>query len=93
MKKILTVLLAVAMLLGCVAIFASCGNQGSKPNLDLEEAADALEDEDYEVNYTDDEDELPVGAVEMLRASDDDDYIYIVKYSLFYSFVCLIRKH
>ena len=81
MKKILTALLALAMLLGCVAVFASCGNQGTKPNLDLEEAAEALEDEDYNVTYSDDEDDLSVGVVEQLYASNGDDYLRVVKYA------------
>ena len=47
MKRILTTLLALAMLIGCVAVFASCGgNQGPKPKLDLEKVEDVLEDED-----------------------------------------------
>ena len=41
MKKILTMGLALAMLLGCVAVFASCG---PRPKMDLEDAKDALED-------------------------------------------------
>jgi len=81
MKKILTVLLAMAMLLGCVAMFASCGNQGPKPKLNLEDAADALEDEDYSVHYEDDEDNLGAGVVESLSAYKDDDGLYITKYA------------
>ena len=70
MKRKLAVLLALAMLIGCVALFASCG---AKPELDLEKAKDALEDEDYEVYYEDDmSDDVPY-IEEYLRAYDDDD--------------------
>jgi len=81
MKKILTVLLAMAMLLGCVAVLASCTKQGPKPNLDLEDAADVLEDEDYSVVYVDDEDDLDPGMVETLTAYDDDNYLYVIKFA------------
>ena len=54
MKRVLSAILSLVLLLGCVAIFASCG---SKPNLDLEEAADALKDAEYYVNYSDDSSE------------------------------------
>ena len=79
MKRKLAVLLALAMLIGCVALFASCG---AKPELDLEKAKDALEDEDYTVYYSDDEDDLPVYAEGVLSASDDDDnYVYIMRFA------------
>ena len=60
MKKLLTMMLALAMLLGCVASFASCGLLNPKPKLDLEKAADALEDEDYNVSYEEDFDDWTV---------------------------------
>ncbi len=81
MKKFLTVLLAAVMLLGCAVVFVSCEKQGPKPNLDLDEVADVLDDEGYEVEYSDDEDELGVGMVEVLTAYDGDNYIHIVKYA------------
>ena len=70
MKKILVVLLALAMLVSCVAIFASCG---AKPQLDLEKAKDALEDADYDVSYEDDMSDYTPYIEEYLEAGDDDD--------------------
>ena len=72
MKKILAALLAAVMLMGCMLTFASCG---AKPRLDLEKAEEALEDEDYNVNYDDDVDSM--GVKERLYASNDEDYIEI----------------
>ena len=43
MKKFLTLMLAVLMLVSSVVVLSSCG---AKPKLDLEKAADNLEDED-----------------------------------------------
>lgn len=82
MKKIIVTLLAAAMLLSCVFVLASCGgNQGTKPELDLEKAAENLEDADYSVTYSDDEDELAVNVAEKLVAYDDDENaIYITVY-------------
>ena len=83
MKKIVTILLAAAMLLSCAVVFSSCAIFTPKPELDLEDAADNLEDADYYVSYTDDEDNLSVGMEESLSASSDDgdDGLYIVKYA------------
>ena len=80
MKKFITTFLAIAMILSCAVLFSSCGLFTAKPNLDLEDAAEVLEDEDYTVSYSDDEDELGVGVVERLSAYNDDDYLYVVVY-------------
>ena len=82
MKKIIVTLLAAAMLLSCVFVLASCGgNQGTKPELDIEKAAENLEDNDYEVYFSDDEDELEPNVSAKLSASDgDENSIYIVTY-------------
>ena len=78
MKKLVALLLVVSTLF----IFASCS---MPPKLDLEKAADNLEDEDYFVTYVDDEDKLPAGIVERLYAygdddDDDQDYLMILKF-------------
>ncbi len=57
---------------------ASCA---AKPELDIETAAENLEDEDYRVHYQDDKDLLEVGVVERLSAYEDDDDITITKYA------------
>ena len=79
MKKWLSAILCIVTVLMCVLVFASCA---AKPELDLETAAENLEDEDYNVQYSDDEDELDVNVAERLTASksngdDYDDYEYI----------------
>lgn len=83
MKKIIISLLVVCMLASCIVVFASCNKASSvKPELDLEEAKDALEDEDYMVQYSDDEDDLGVGVKESLAAyNEDDDGLYIIVYA------------
>ena len=48
MKKILSILLVLAMATSCIFMFASCGG-GGKPNSDPEKAKEALEDADYTV--------------------------------------------
>lgn len=60
-----------------VIILASLLFGPKKPNFDLEEAADNLEDEDYVANFEDDEDELDVGIVEELTAYSDGDFLYV----------------
>ena len=98
MKKILTMMLALAMLLGCVASFASCGLFNPKPKLNLEKAADALEDEDYMVSYSDEvEDDTPY-IKERLYAVNGDDSITMIKFAdaksakLYYKEVKLANK-
>ena len=80
MKKILSTLLALVMLVTCFMALSACA---PRPYLkDLEEAAENLEDADYFATYTDDEDYLGVGEVERLTASDDDDnMLYVVVYA------------
>ena len=80
MKKILVVLLALAMLISSVAIFASCG---AKPQLDLEKAKDALEDEDYTVFYSDDDDSEDIPYIEetLYAYDDDDNSITIIRFA------------
>lgn len=76
MKKLLVVLLALTMLVGTLAL-TSCG---AKPELDLDDAADALEDADYSVSFKDDEDDPSVDEALYARSDDYDDYVYIVVY-------------
>ena len=74
MKKFLALLLVLVMTFA----LASC-SLFSKPELDLDDAQDNLEDEDYTVYYVDDEDELEAGMVEGLSAYDEDDnFLYVV---------------
>ena len=85
MKKIIATLLVSAMLLACVVLFASCSSM-EKPELnDLEDVAEVLEDEDYVVSYSDDEDDLGVGIEERLYASkgeaEDYEYLSIIVYA------------
>ena len=71
MKKWLSAILCIVTVLMCVLVFASCA---AKPELDLEDAAENLEDEDYRVEYSDNEDGyLPVYMEEMLYASKGED--------------------
>ena len=74
MKKLIALLLVVSTLF----IFASCS---MPPKLNLEKAAENLED-DYEVDYYDDEDDLDVDEAEYLEAKekDGDGYIEITKF-------------
>ncbi len=84
MKKIITALLIACMLVSCIAVLSSCDLFSSKvkPELDLEDAKNALEDEDYLVVYVDDEDDLDVGMKESLYAyNDDEDGLYIIVYA------------
>lgn len=62
MKRILAIAMALLMLLCSILTFASCGSKshGETPELELEDAADNLEDNDYQVDYIDDEDDLSV---------------------------------
>lgn len=76
MKKIITAILALAMIIGCVAVFASCG--GPKPKLDLDKAEANLKAAKYSVSHNDDADRLPADRKETLYAKDDNDnYINI----------------
>lgn len=61
MKKIITLFTVAALLLCCMACFASCsgGNVGKTPELDFDDAEEALKDEGYTVNITKDSEEGP----------------------------------
>ena len=71
MKKLLTGLLALLMLVSSVFVLSSCAK---KPELDLEDAKEALEDAEYVVNYVEESDKN--GVESYLSASkkvDGDD--------------------
>lgn len=75
MKKTLSLLLALVMIISCMFAITSCGggNQGPKPELDLKDAEDNLEDEDYNVMSYDDPDDISeIGVEEKLYAIDED---------------------
>jgi len=81
MRKIKVLLLAVALLLVCTMALSACSLFAPKPNKDLEEAAENLEDEKYTVTYTDDEDDLDVNVEERLYATDGkDNYLSVTIY-------------
>lgn len=67
--------LALIMLMGCVLTFASC-SFGPKPELDIDDAEEALEDENYSVSVNDDPSDPMYEAT--LSASNEDDYLRIV---------------
>ena len=67
MKK----LLALALIIVSIFSFASCSLFAAKPEFDLDDAKDALEDADYTVIYEDDLD--TPGIKEYLRAYDSKD--------------------
>ena len=83
MKKLLSVTLVLLLAVCCMLTMVSCFGGGEKPELDLEKAAEALEDRDYTVEYTDDDLEIPA-LEEQLRASKstdgDHEYIYILRF-------------
>ena len=80
MKRILAAMLVVILAFSSVILLSSCA---AKPEMDLEKAKDNLEDEDYSVNYSDEDNET--GIEEYLSASktkgDDYDYVRIIKFS------------
>ncbi|MBQ9773707.1 MAG: hypothetical protein IJW30_06440 [Clostridia bacterium] len=82
MKRILTLMLALMLSLTCVLTLASCALFQKKPEMDLEVAAENLEDADYYVSYEDDEDNLEVGVEATLYAYDEDgeNYLRMVTY-------------
>ena len=81
MKKFLSLLLATVLLVACLA-FTGCSLLGAKPELDLETAAENLEDADYFVSFSDDEEDLDVNVEAKLYAYEEDgeNYISIVTY-------------
>ena len=76
MKRILAAILLVVLTLSTVVLLASCG---PKPELDLEDAAENLEDAKYNVIYNDDSSEA--GVEESLRATNKDDFLYVTVYA------------
>ena len=82
MKKILTGLLALVMLMSSVIVLSSCAK---KPELDLEDAKKALEEAEYSVNYVEDSGEPGVvaylSARKQIESDDEWDYytVYIVE--------------
>ena len=76
MKKFLTLMLAVLMLVGSVVVLSSCG---AKPKLNLEKAEEALKDNDYMVSYSDDVDEA--GVEESLYAYKEGNSLVIIKFA------------
>lgn len=77
--KTLKKFLFVFALFTCVFALTACG---AKPELDFDDAEDALEDNKYMVTLVDDEDDLEPNVARYLRAStsDGDDYIRITEY-------------
>lgn len=74
MKRLFSALLALVMLLGCVAMFASCGKE--MPNEDYDDAKKALEDADYQVMASDKD--LDAGQEAYILAyNDNEEYIQI----------------
>ena len=81
MKKLLSLMLAASMLIGCALTLSSCFF-APKPELDLKEAKKALEKEDYTVSYADKEDLEDVPYVEeRLSAYNDEDSLMICIYA------------
>ncbi len=85
MKKILSLVLALMMLVGGVLALSSCGKK-VEPNLDLAAAKTKLEAAEYTVSLVDKKEELDPGIAKQFRAykdggeETDDQYIYIVEY-------------
>ena len=75
MKKLLALILAAIMLMSCI-LLTSCSG---RPELDLDEAEDNLEDEDYYVSYNDDPSD-PMYKETFSASNDDDDFLYIYKF-------------
>ena len=73
-----TKLLAICLILATLFCITSCG---AKPKLDFEKAKDNLEDKDYYVEFTDDEDDLQFNMVALFAAENDDgEYLAMVEY-------------
>jgi predicted small lipoprotein YifL len=75
MKKLFKSLIALMLIICTLLAVSSCG---ARPQLDLGDAEDALEDEDYLVTYNDDSEEP--GIVESLYAYGDEEFLCIVVY-------------
>lgn len=77
MKKILISLLMALMLCSLAVFGVACStNLGPKPELDIDDAQEALEDEDYYVNVS--EKYLDPEYEAILSASKDDDSLTII---------------
>ena len=76
MKRILAAILLVVLTLSTVVLLASCG---PKPELDLEDAKENLEDAKYSVIYNDDS--SVAGVEESLSATNKDDKLYVTVYA------------
>ena len=86
MKNLILRLIALAVLACCILSFASCGGS-VKPELNMKDAEDALEDEGYTVETGDGDDYIENNSYspyygyaldEYLEAHDDDyNYLYI----------------
>lgn len=75
MSKNLKIALTFTLLLCTIFSLCSC----MRPALNLEKAADKLEDEGYYVGYDDEASDSNPAFKETLVAYSEDDYIYIVK--------------
>ena len=84
MKKILSLVLALMMLVGGVLALSSCGKV--KPNLNFDEAKTKLEAAGYEVSIVDKKESLDPGEAKYFRAyktgdeNTDSQYLYITEY-------------
>ena len=93
MKKFWALILASVMILSCMVVFSSCT---PRPKMNLEDAADNLEDEDYDVYYCEDADDMSyedylkfatcfrtdsIGCKEAIYASNGDDYLIVIVFS------------
>ena len=76
MKKFLTIMLAFALLFGCMVV-SSCG---VKPVLDFEDVKDALEKEEYTVIYKEDM-SSNFYIEETLNASKGEDTLTMIKFA------------
>ena len=73
-----TKLLAICLILATLFCITSCG---AKPKLDFDKAKDNLEDKDYFVEFTDDEDDLQYNMAALFGAENDDgEYLVMVEY-------------
>ncbi len=79
MKKLLSLILAGALLVGAMFALTSCF--GPKPELDLEKAEENLEDADYSVQFDDDYDKDDVYAATLYASDDDDNYLRIMEFN------------
>ena len=76
MKRTISLILAIACILGCVLSFASC----AKPANDPEKAKEKLEAEGYVVVLNTTDLLLPDGVKATLLATTKDDYLMVIYY-------------